>query len=218
MWSELRERVAQYDSRTRDMRLCGRWRVPVASLKAKQDSSMTRGDANENEEQDRRHRSTAGELCIDAAWNQFGFETASPTTIVSEAMIFFASQPWGPKCSALARIYRSSLALANTYRTPTSRNRSPAASMPSRRLARQNVSAARTAEKLNLGFPRGAYDDHTELSTASIASSKGYRVITSSLCCVNSTLRTSALLWIWLQATLTCQTSARLAGSRWSRR
>jgi hypothetical protein len=179
---------------------------------------MTRGDANDNEEQDRPHHSTAGELCIDAAWNQFGFETASPTTLISEAMIFLASQPSGPKGSALMRICRSSLALANTHRTPTSRNRSPAASMPSRRLARRNVSAARTAEKLNLGFPRGAYDDHTELSTASIASNNGYRVITSSSCCLNSTLRTSALLWIWLEATLTCQTSARLAGSRLSRR
>jgi hypothetical protein len=88
----------------------------VASLKAKQRSSMTRGDANDNEEQDRPHHSTAGELCIDAAWNQFGFETASPTTLISEAMIFLASQPSGPKGSALMRICRSSLALANTHR------------------------------------------------------------------------------------------------------
>lgn len=50
MWSELRERVAQYDSQTSDMRLCGRWRVPMASLKAKQGSSMTHGDANENDD------------------------------------------------------------------------------------------------------------------------------------------------------------------------
>jgi hypothetical protein len=42
------------------------------------------------------------------------------------------------------------------------------------------VGAARIAEKLNSGFPRGAYDDHTELYTASIASNNGYRVLTSS--------------------------------------
>jgi len=42
------------------------------------------------------------------------------------------------------------------------------------------VGAARIAEKLNSGFPRGAYDNHTELYTASIASNNGYRVLTSS--------------------------------------
>ncbi len=50
MWSELRERVAPCYSQTSDMRLCGRWRVPMASLKAKQGSSMTHGDANENDD------------------------------------------------------------------------------------------------------------------------------------------------------------------------
>src|ERR1700704_3425686 len=50
VWSELRERVAPCYSQTSDMRLCGRWRVPVASLKAKQGSSMTHGDANENDD------------------------------------------------------------------------------------------------------------------------------------------------------------------------
>lgn len=39
--------------------------------------------------------------------------------------------------------------------------------------------AARIAEKLNSGFSRGAYDNHTELYTASIALSNGYRVLTS---------------------------------------
>ncbi|UPT84279.1 hypothetical protein HAP41_0000028330 [Bradyrhizobium barranii subsp. apii] len=42
------------------------------------------------------------------------------------------------------------------------------------------VGAARIAEKLNSGFPRGAYDNHTELYTASIASNNGHRVLTSS--------------------------------------
>jgi hypothetical protein len=42
------------------------------------------------------------------------------------------------------------------------------------------VGAARIAEKLNSGFPRGAYDEYTELYTASIASNSGYRVLTSS--------------------------------------
>ena len=42
------------------------------------------------------------------------------------------------------------------------------------------VGAACIAEKLNSGFPRGAYDNHTELYTASIASTNGYRVVTSS--------------------------------------
>jgi hypothetical protein len=50
VWSELRERVAQYDSQTSDMRLCGRRRVPSGLVKAKQGSSVTRGDANENDD------------------------------------------------------------------------------------------------------------------------------------------------------------------------
>lgn len=41
------------------------------------------------------------------------------------------------------------------------------------------VGAARIAERLNSGFPRGAYDGHIELYTASIASNNGYRVLTS---------------------------------------
>jgi hypothetical protein len=41
------------------------------------------------------------------------------------------------------------------------------------------VGAARIADKLNTGFPRGAYDDDVELLTASIASAKGYRILTS---------------------------------------
>jgi hypothetical protein len=41
------------------------------------------------------------------------------------------------------------------------------------------VGAARIADNLNSGFPRGAYDDNVELLTASIASTKGYRVLTS---------------------------------------
>src|SRR5258705_12575412 len=49
VWSELRERAAPCYSQTSDMRLCGRWRVPMAS-KAKQGSSMTHGDANENDD------------------------------------------------------------------------------------------------------------------------------------------------------------------------
>jgi hypothetical protein len=36
VWSELRERVAPCYSQTSDMRLCGRWRVPMASQKANQ--------------------------------------------------------------------------------------------------------------------------------------------------------------------------------------
>lgn len=39
--------------------------------------------------------------------------------------------------------------------------------------------AARIADKLNSGFSRGPYDEHVELYTASIATSKGYRVITA---------------------------------------
>lgn len=42
------------------------------------------------------------------------------------------------------------------------------------------VGAARIAERLNSGFPRGAYDNHTELYTASIASNSGYRILTTS--------------------------------------
>jgi hypothetical protein len=41
------------------------------------------------------------------------------------------------------------------------------------------VGAARIAEKLNSGFPRGAYDNNTELYTASIALNHGVRVLTS---------------------------------------
>jgi hypothetical protein len=41
------------------------------------------------------------------------------------------------------------------------------------------VGAARIADKLNSGFPRGAYDNHVELYTASIASNNNYRVLTS---------------------------------------
>jgi hypothetical protein len=42
------------------------------------------------------------------------------------------------------------------------------------------VGAARIADKVNSGFSRGAYDNHTELYTASIASNNGYRVLTAS--------------------------------------
>jgi hypothetical protein len=42
------------------------------------------------------------------------------------------------------------------------------------------VGAARIADQLNSGFSRGAYDNHIELYTASIASNKGYRVLTAS--------------------------------------
>ncbi|WJR77072.1 hypothetical protein [Bradyrhizobium sp. NP1] len=41
------------------------------------------------------------------------------------------------------------------------------------------VRAARITEELNLGFSRGAYDNHVELHTASIALNKGYKVLTS---------------------------------------
>jgi hypothetical protein len=41
------------------------------------------------------------------------------------------------------------------------------------------VGAASIAEKLNSGFSRGAYDNHIELYTASIAAINGYRVLTS---------------------------------------
>src|SRR5258706_13128272 len=50
VWSEFRERLAPCYSQTSDMRLWGRWRVPMASLKAKQGSSITHGDANENDD------------------------------------------------------------------------------------------------------------------------------------------------------------------------
>ncbi len=42
-----------------------------------------------------------------------------------------------------------------------------------------NARAARIAEGLNLGFSRGAYDNHVELFCASIAVNKGYKVLTS---------------------------------------
>lgn len=41
------------------------------------------------------------------------------------------------------------------------------------------LGAARIADKLNSRFPRGAHDDNIELLTASIASTKGYRILTS---------------------------------------
>jgi hypothetical protein len=41
------------------------------------------------------------------------------------------------------------------------------------------VGAASIADKLNSGFSRGAYDGHTDLYTASIASIEEYRVLTS---------------------------------------
>jgi hypothetical protein len=43
-----------------------------------------------------------------------------------------------------------------------------------------HVGAARIADRLNAGFPRGAYDDNVELLSASIASTNGYRILTSS--------------------------------------
>jgi hypothetical protein len=42
------------------------------------------------------------------------------------------------------------------------------------------VGAARIADSLNAGFPRGAYDEHVELFTASIAITNGYHILTSS--------------------------------------
>jgi hypothetical protein len=42
-----------------------------------------------------------------------------------------------------------------------------------------HIGAASKADKLNSGFPRGAYDDNVELITASMASSNGYRILTS---------------------------------------
>jgi hypothetical protein len=41
------------------------------------------------------------------------------------------------------------------------------------------VGAARLADKLNSGFSRGAYDNHTEFYTASIATTNAYRILTS---------------------------------------
>jgi hypothetical protein len=41
------------------------------------------------------------------------------------------------------------------------------------------VGAARIADTLNSGFPRGAYDDNVELITASVASTNGYLILTS---------------------------------------
>jgi hypothetical protein len=41
------------------------------------------------------------------------------------------------------------------------------------------VGAARIADQLNSGFPRGAYDDSVELFTASIACAKNCRILTS---------------------------------------
>src|ERR1700676_2579936 len=41
------------------------------------------------------------------------------------------------------------------------------------------IGAARIADNLNSGFPRGAHDDSVELFTAAIASAKGCRVLTS---------------------------------------
>lgn len=43
------------------------------------------------------------------------------------------------------------------------------------------VGAARLADKLNSGFSRGAYDNHTELYTASIAITNSYRILTSAV-------------------------------------
>ena len=42
-----------------------------------------------------------------------------------------------------------------------------------------NVRAARITEELDLGFSRGAYDNHIELFCASTALNKGYTVLTS---------------------------------------
>jgi hypothetical protein len=42
-----------------------------------------------------------------------------------------------------------------------------------------SVGAARIAEKLNSGFSRGPYDNHTGLFTAALATNNGYRVITA---------------------------------------
>jgi hypothetical protein len=42
------------------------------------------------------------------------------------------------------------------------------------------IGAARIADSLHAGFPRGAYDDNVELLTASIALTNGYLILTSS--------------------------------------
>lgn len=42
-----------------------------------------------------------------------------------------------------------------------------------------HVRAARITEELRLGFSRGAYDEHVELFTASVALNKSYTVLTS---------------------------------------
>lgn len=42
------------------------------------------------------------------------------------------------------------------------------------------IGAARIADKLDTGFPRGAHDDNVELVTASVAITNGYRILTSS--------------------------------------
>ena len=42
-----------------------------------------------------------------------------------------------------------------------------------------HVRAARITEELKLGFSGGAYDDHVELYTASVALNKNYTVLTS---------------------------------------
>jgi hypothetical protein len=41
------------------------------------------------------------------------------------------------------------------------------------------IGAARIADKLDSGFPRGPYDDNVELITASVASANGYDILTS---------------------------------------
>lgn len=41
------------------------------------------------------------------------------------------------------------------------------------------IGAARIADKLDSGFPRGSYDDNVELITASVAITNGYRILTS---------------------------------------
>ena len=42
------------------------------------------------------------------------------------------------------------------------------------------VRAARITEELDLGFSRGAYDEHVERYTAAVALNKSYTVLTSS--------------------------------------
>jgi hypothetical protein len=41
------------------------------------------------------------------------------------------------------------------------------------------IGAARIADKLDSGFPRGSYDDNVELVTAAVAITNGYRILTS---------------------------------------